>query len=169
MGPAPVSPRGGFASYYDRAVAGLAGIVGMLLVAAMLMVAGDVCGRYFFNSPIGWTLEYTEHILVYTPFLGMAWLVRRKETHIRIDFIVSAFSLRTQNFIDGVVSFVAAGVCAFTGYYAIETTAEHIARGVMTSGVYPIPKSYLLGVIALGLVLTAIEFVRRGHESLRRP
>ena len=162
-----MSPAVGFALYYDRALAGIAGIVGILLVAAMLMVTADVCGRYFFNSPIGWTLEYTEHILVHTPFLGMAWLVRRKQTHVRIDFIVSTFSQRSQKLIDAGVSFVSSAVCAFTGYYAIETTVEHLARGAMTSGVYPIPKSYLLGVIALGLVLTAIEFARRGRERVR--
>ena len=147
---------------YDRFVTALAVIVAILIAAAMVLVTTDVVARYFFNSPIGWVLEYTEYILVYTPFLGMAWLVRRAEGHVRIDVIVSLLAWRTQQTVYALTSYVTAAVCGVAGYFSIVTIADHIARGVMTGGIYPIPKFLVLAPIVIGLTLTTIEFVRLG-------
>jgi TRAP-type C4-dicarboxylate transport system permease small subunit len=65
------------AGLWQRFLSLLAAIVGLSLLFAMVAVSADVVGRYFLAAPIGWVLELTEYILLYTPFLGMAWLVRR--------------------------------------------------------------------------------------------
>ena len=73
---------------YDRLLALLAAAVGVMIVASMLFVVVDVLLRFFFGAPIGWVIEVCEYFLLFTPFLGMAWLVRQVEGHIRIDVLV---------------------------------------------------------------------------------
>ena len=69
---------------YDRFLGLLAAVVGLMVLASMVFVVVDVLLRYFFDAPIGWVIEVCEYFLLFTPFLGMAWLVRQAEGHIRM-------------------------------------------------------------------------------------
>ncbi|MSP51754.1 MAG: TRAP transporter small permease [Alphaproteobacteria bacterium] len=160
-------PATGLLRGWQIALNALAVVVGLLLVFAMLAVTGDVVARYFFSLPIGWTLEVTEHILLYTPFLGMAWLVNRADGHVRIDVVLVHLQPRTVHLVDGVVAFVVALMCAIAGWYASATTLDHMLRQVETYGIYPIPKWLLIVAIAVGFSLTAVEFFRKGLIHLR--
>lgn len=144
----------------------LAATVGVLLLLAMVAVSADVVGRYFLAAPIGWVLELTEYILLYTPFLGMAWLVRRAGGHVRIDVLVTALPARTQIRLNLMVAIVAAVACAAAAYYSGLTTWDHYVRRVETYGIYPIQKWTLLIVIAVGFAFTAIEFARKAFDHL---
>ena len=155
------------ARLWERFLSLLAAIVGLLLLLAMLSVSADVVGRYFLAAPIGWVLELTEYILLYTPFLGMAWLVRRAEGHVRIDVLVSALPVRTRARLNLMVAAVAAFACASAAYYGGLTTWDHYRRGVETYGIYPIQKWTLLIVIAAGFAFTAVEFVRKASDHVR--
>ena len=155
------------ADIYDRILAWTAIIVAILLIIAMLLVTAEVISRSFFNSPIGWVLEATETILLYAPFLGLAWLVRRSQGHVRIDVVVNAFDGRTQEMINACVAVIAAIVCFIAGTLAMSTTWDHIGRAVNTGGIYPIPKYTVLFVIALGLLMTGIEFARKALNHYR--
>lgn len=155
------------ARLWERFLSLLAAIVGLLLLLAMVSVSADVVGRYFLAAPIGWVLELTEYILLYTPFLGMAWLVRRAEGHVRIDVLVSALPGRVQVKLNLLVALVAASACAAAAYYAGLTTWDHYQRGVETYGIYPIQKWTLLIVIAAGFAFTAVEFARKAQDHVR--
>ncbi len=149
-------------SLWDQLLKLLAAIVGILLLFAMASVSVDVVGRYFLNAPIGWVLEVTEYILLYTPFLGMAWLVQRAEGHVRIDVVVRALSDKVQAGLNVIVCAIAATACGAAAYFAGWTTWDHGTRSVETYGIYPIPKWLLLIVIAVGFALTTVELVRKG-------
>ncbi len=152
------------ADLWQRFLSLLAATVGLLLLFAMASVSADVVGRYFLAAPIGWVLELTEYILLYTPFLGMAWLVRRAEGHVRIDLLVTALPVRTQIKLNLLVTTVAAVACATAAYYAGLTTWDHYVRQVETYGIYPIQKWTLLIVIAAGFAFTAVEFFRKAFD-----
>ncbi len=151
---------------WERFLSLLAATVGVLLLLAMVAVSADVVGRYFLAAPIGWVLELTEYILLYTPFLGMAWLVRRAGGHVRIDVLVTALRLRTQIKLNLTVAIVAAIACGATAYYSGLTTWDHYVRRVETYGIYPIQKWTLLIVIAAGFAFTTIEFVRKAFDHI---
>lgn len=150
---------------YDRLLALLAVAVGVMIVASMLFVVVDVLLRFFFGAPIGWVIEVCEYFLLFTPFLGMAWLVRQVEGHIRIDVLVQGLGRRTQAVLDCWGSCLVGATLAFGAYYTGISAWGHILRNVQTPGVYPIPKGYLMFVITAGFALTAVEFLRkaRGH------
>jgi TRAP-type C4-dicarboxylate transport system permease small subunit len=149
-------------SAYDLLVSACAAIVAVLILAAVLLVTADVIGRYFLSAPIGWVFETTEHILVCVPFLGMAWLVRRAKGvgHVRIEIVVQMLPAHWQERLDRFASAIGALACGFAFFYAVETTIDHYVRGIVTYGIYPIPKFLLIAVVAIGLGLTTIELLR---------
>jgi TRAP-type C4-dicarboxylate transport system permease small subunit len=132
----------------------------------MTFVTIDVVARYFFNRPLAWVFEATEYFMLYIPFLGMAWLVRR-DGHVRIDLLVNALTPRAQVKLDLVTSVAGALTCAIIAYYAYQSTVSHYARKVVTYGIYPIPKYFLIAGICIGFALTTIEFVRRAVRRWR--
>lgn len=150
---------------YDRLLVLLAILVGIMVLSSMVLVVADVLLRYFFDSPIGWVIEVCEYFLLLTPFLGMAWLVRQAEGHIRIDVVVQSLGRRLQAILNCWGSALIVAALVPGAYYSAISAWSHVERNVMTPGVYPIPKGYLMFAITLGFALTAIEFARKawGH------
>ena len=152
---------------YDRFLGLLAVIVGIMVLLSMVFVVVDVLLRYFFNAPIGWVIEVCEYFLLFTPFLGMAWLVRKAEGHIRIDVVVQSLNAKVQAILNCWGSFLVVLALVPGAYYSAISAWSHIERNVMTPGVYPVPKGYLMFVITLGFTLTAIEFARKAWGHFR--
>ena len=153
---------------YDSSIAALAVMSGLTIMLAMTLVVIDVGGRFFASAPIAWVNEWTEHLMVFIPFLGMAWLVRRAEGHIRIDLVANALSPRAQNWLGIWVTVLCVGTCAFASYYAGIEAWKNYVRGINTIGIYPVPKWPLIGVVSLAMGLCAIEFSRVLYAHIRK-
>lgn len=151
---------------YDHFLAVLAGIVALMLLCAMVIIVVEVTGRYFFNSPLVWGLEVTEYILLYSTFLGMPWLVLRTQGHVRIDVVVTQLSQRRQAGLEMGVSLVVAVLCAVVAYYALMTAWDQYVRGVLTYGIYPIPKSLVIIPLVVSFTLCTVEFLRQARTKM---
>ncbi len=158
--------RAWFVSVYDAVVSICAVIVGVLILTTVVLVTSDVVGRYFFDAPIGWVFEVTEHILVCVPFLGMAWLARRGE-HVRIEIVVQRLPDRWHWRVDLIAALLSALACGIATYYGFAATVDHFSRGIVTYGIYPIPKFILIAIVTFGLGLTTIEFTRKAVTVCR--
>ena len=154
--------------FYDGIVIGLGVLAGIVILLAMTLVVIDVLGRYFFSNPLAWVNEWTEHLMVFIPFFGMAWLVRRAGGHVRIDLVVNALSPRAQDAVGLWVSILCAASCAFAAYYAGLESLKNYERGVQTIGVFPVPKYPLIAAVCLGMGLCAIEFARLVGDYYRK-
>lgn len=150
----------------DRLAALLAVVVGVLIGAATLFVVADVLCRFILDESLGWVIEVCEHILTYIPFLGMAWLVRLGKGHIQVDTFLHALSFRARCLLEGVAFILVSLICVFAAYQGFLTTLTQYDRGVMTWGVYPMPKYLIVMAIPVGFTLTAIEFLRLSLERL---
>jgi C4-dicarboxylate transporter, DctQ subunit len=151
---------------YDRLIDGLAYLAVVLLFAIMVAIGLDVAARYFLGQPIGWVFEFVQHSLLCILFFGMAWLTR-EGGHVAIELLLDALPFGIRR---GMVVFAmatAGATSAFIAYWALLITIDNYRRGVETIGIYPIPRYWLLGVIALGLGLTAIAFFIRAVAALR--
>jgi TRAP-type C4-dicarboxylate transport system permease small subunit len=153
--------------WYDRVLDAMAALAGVLLIFVMVSVSADVAGRYVFGRPIGWVVEFTEYNLLYIPFLAMAWLVR-EGGHVRIDVVLQAVGPGTRSLVNAGTSLAAALTCGIAAYWAVATTWDNYARDVLTVGIYPIPKFIPLAVIALGLSMSFIEFLRQARRERRQ-
>jgi len=143
-----------------------AALAALLVVYVMLTISADVVGRYVLNSPIGWAIEFAEHALMALPFLAMAWLVR-ENGHVTIDIVVHLLpeSLRSRVLVG--VSLLAAATTGFACWFAVLTTFSQLDRGVRTIGIYPVDRYLLIAIVAFGLGLTCVEFLRLARRQLR--
>ncbi len=154
------------AAIHGGIVNGCAAIVAVLILLTVFLVTADVAGRYFFSAPIGWVFELTEHILVCVPFLGMAWLVRHGG-HVKIEIVVQMLPDQWRRRSEALAELLCALACLVAAIYALQTTLDHFSRGIVTYGIYPVPKFLLIAVVTFGLAMTAVEFVLRATETLR--
>lgn len=80
--------------------------VGMVFVLPlMLITAGDVVGRGFFDKPIAGTFELSEYMLAVIILLGTAY-TQQVKGHVAVDFLTSRFSSKTQAFCQMLVLFL---------------------------------------------------------------
>lgn len=151
---------------YEKINTGAAIGVGLLIIFTMLAVTADVVGRYFLGRPIGWVLEITEYCLLYIPFLGAAWLLK-KNGHVRIDVVLRLFSEKKQNTINIFTSILGAATCFFAGYYGTAATIDHFKRGLIDTKILEMPKYIILIVIPFGFISLSIEFVIIAFEQIK--
>lgn len=149
--------------FYDKVVNALAQLAVLLLLAIMIGIGLDVAARYLINQPIGWMQEYVQHSLLYILFLGMPWLTR-EGGHVSIDMLVDALPMAGRRVLIAAGLLVAGFAAGFIAFWAAVSTVDNFQRGVETNGIYPIPRAWLIGVMALGLALTAVEFFRRSYK-----
>lgn len=69
---------------------GMAGLIFMTIITVV-----DVVGRYFFNKPLIYSIEFTEIWMVLTVFSAIAYTALLKQ-HIKVDIITSHLSPKTQ-------------------------------------------------------------------------
>lgn len=68
---------------------------GIILTAMMLLVTGDVLGRYLFNRPIHGTTEITEFMMVGLLYLTLAH-TQTDKAHIRVEMFITHLSPGTR-------------------------------------------------------------------------
>jgi len=140
----------------------------LLIPYIMITISADVVGRYLLDRPIGWAIELAEYALMAIPFLSMAWLVRHNG-HVRIDLLLTALGARWRSRLNVLTNLLAAATCGIAAYYAVLTTISQYQRGVTTIGIYPVDKYILIAVVAFGLSLAFIEFMRAAGRALAEP
>ena len=149
--------------YYEKFVDALALVAVVLLLAIMVGIGADVVARYFLNEPIGWMMEFVQHSVLFILFFGMPWLTR-EGGHVSLDMLVDAMPMVTRRPLIGLGLVLAGLTAAFIAFWAAVSTVDNFQRSVETNGIYPIQRGWLLGAIALGMALSAIEFLRRSQR-----
>lgn len=153
---------------YDAVLDGLAFIAAALLLATTIGIGLDVGARYLFNSPIGWMSEFVQHSMLLILFLSIGWLTRERG-HVAVEILLDNVPRRYRRPMEIFALLASATISAFVGAWAVIATWDNFERNVITEGIYPIPRYWLIGVIALGLVLTAIEFLRSAVKMMLNP
>src|SRR5262245_8261648 len=72
-------------------------IVGLLLLAIVLITIWQVFSRYVLNSPLSWSDEVAQLLLVWAAFLGAAVGIKRN-SHLKIDFATGLLPVPAQRF-----------------------------------------------------------------------
>ena len=136
-----------------------------ILVAMMILTVLDVILRRVFNSPIPFSLELVEFMMVMTGFLGLAWCAM-SESHIRVDLIVSKMPTRVRGIIDSLCYLAGFGI---SGIIAWRSVMECLAiRKLHTeSTVLGIPIFPFYLVVAAGFAALALAILILLARSLK--
>jgi C4-dicarboxylate transporter DctQ subunit len=151
---------------YDGLIDTLAYLAALLILAIMVGVGLDVASRTLFNQPIGWMFEFVQHSLLAVLFLGSPWLTRQNG-HVSIDIIVANLPQPLKSILLAMVLALSSMIAAFIAVWCVITASDNLARGILTTGIYPIPRWILLAIMAAGMALTAIEFARLVYAAAR--
>jgi len=149
---------------WDRMIDAIMIIAGVLLWGQMLIVNVEVLSRSL-GHPTTWVTEISSILILWIPFMIAGWVLR-KEGHVKMDLLVERFTVKSQaliNFVTSLIGFVVMLIVAFSGFM---TTLYWI--GNRTPTILMLPRSPIIGIIFLGSLLFAVQFLIRAFENLNR-
>ena len=146
---------------WDRILEGMGFITGVFMVLMMLLVTSSVFLRYVMNRPIEGSEEVSGYIMLYGTFLGAAWLMKR-DGHVRVGFIVDAFSTKARVLTYFVTTFVSFLMSLLLFQQSLAAAVDYYRRGtVLFYSVMRMPIHLLYWPIVLGSFLLGIECARQ--------
>jgi TRAP-type C4-dicarboxylate transport system permease small subunit len=159
--------RSGIAGAFDRIIDILAYSSGALVLFMMVLVAADVVLRKLTGFTFDWSTEFTENAVCYITFTSAAWLARQNR-HVVVDMVVSQLNSRNRNVLNTATSILAAATCLFMAYHASRTTLDVWRRHVATATAMEVPMAPLIAIIAVGMLLLSIQFMRNAHFHIQQ-
>jgi len=155
------------AHFFDGIINILAFVAGCLAIGLMLLTCYMVIMRYIFRQPPGWIIEISEYMLVYLTFLGTAWLLR-ENGHPRVDIIYTSLPSLLKKGVDIFISTIGSASCFILSGLSAWVTWDNYQREICFSQTLSIPKWIILGVIPLGSLLLALQFLRKAQEAFQK-
>ena len=152
---------------FDRIIDILAYSSGALVLFMMVLISADVVLRKLTGFTFDWSTEFTENAVCYITFTTAAWLARQNR-HVVVDMVVSQLNSRNRNVLNAATSILAAATCLFMTYHAFRTTLDVWRRHVATATAMEVPMAPLIAIIAVGLLLLSIQFMRNAHLHIRQ-
>ena len=159
--------RSGIAGAFDRIIDVLAYSSGALVLFMMVLIAADVVLRKLTGFTFDWSTEFTENAVCYVTFTAAAWLARQNR-HVVVDIVVSQLNSRNRNVLNSATSILAAATCLFMAYHASWTTLDVWRRHITTATIMEVPMAPLIAIIAIGMLLLSIQFMRNAHFHIRQ-
>lgn len=153
---------------YDGILNALAFVAAALLLAITLGIGFDVAARYLFNRPIGWMSEFVQHSMLLILFLSIGWLTRERG-HVAVEIVLDAVSKRYRRGMEILATAASGAISGFLCAWAAISAWDNHVRAVVTDGIYPIPREWLIAIVALGLFFTTIEFFRSAVVMIVNP
>ena len=148
------------ARWIDGIIDGMAALAGLLLIFMMFSICYEVVLRYFLFSPLTWVTEISEYILLYATFLGAPWVLKR-DAHVKVDIVLARLGLKTQKTLNLATSLIGIGVCLVLVWFGTQMALDLYQRGIPVIKSLSVPKFLLVGIIPLGGLFMAVQFVRR--------
>ena len=146
--------------WIDGIIDGMAALAGLLLIFMMFSICYEVVLRYFLFSPLTWVTEISEYILLYATFLGAPWVLKR-DAHVKVDIVLARLGLKTQKTLNLATSLIGIGVCLVLVWFGTQMALDLYQRGIPVIKSLSVPKFLLVGIIPLGGLFMAVQFVRR--------
>ncbi|MEQ8603097.1 MAG: TRAP transporter small permease [Marivibrio sp.] len=137
---------------FGAAGAALAGIVGLYVLEVGL--------RYFFAAPTTWSQEWIGYLLLAVIFLAAPDITRRG-AHIAIDLLAERLAPERGRLLARLGAALGALVAGSAAAIVSGEAWTQAERGVMTNAAHPIPRFLLTTIIAYGLGVSALFFLRR--------
>jgi TRAP-type transport system small permease protein len=138
-----------------------------LIFVMMLLLVGEVCGRYFINKPITGSTEFACALMVTIGFPALAWCTM-KENHIKVELVVGRFSRRVQAIIDSFTLFCGLSIYIIVTWRTI-LEASHVSS---TASIYEFPEQPFYWIMVVGYTVfclaMATVLIKKVREAVKR-
>jgi TRAP-type C4-dicarboxylate transport system permease small subunit len=151
---------------FDRIIDLGAVLASLCVIAAMLATAIKVIVRYGFGTSWIGVDQITGTLLLYTAFLGAAWVLRRDE-HVIIDLLLGSVGRRARWFLMMTSALISAAVCLVVAFFGSLEVVTSLQRGVRIPAEIEMPRAVNLIVIPIGFLCLGLQFLRRALDDWR--
>lgn len=145
--------------FYDRFIAGLAGLAGITLFVIAAMIVMDVVLRNIGMRPPQAISALTEYALLYATMAAAPWLVRTGG-HVTIHTLTEQLPSGLQSALRKAILIVSVLLCLMLAVAALGMAIESFSRGDVDVRSIDIPRGLLFTPLAFGFFLLASEFLR---------
>jgi TRAP-type C4-dicarboxylate transport system permease small subunit len=132
---------------------------GQLILLMMALTSIDAAGRYLFNTPLMWSFEVTEMLMVAVVYLAMAY-TDSQEGHINLDLLVNRMSPMGRQIMYTTTRTACLVFCIFltwgTGRMAIRS---FIQEEVTPSNAIPLGPAKT--ALAIGFLMICVELLTK--------
>jgi C4-dicarboxylate transporter DctQ subunit len=133
-------------------------LTGAIVIFMMLLITADIVLRYFFNRTIEWTLDISEILLLYIPFLTAAWVLKN-DGHIRVDILYNVFSPKCRGVLNLLNSILGMMIFLFITWYGAQVTSDLLSKHVMELRL-GIPTFAIIVIIPIGSFLLFLQYLK---------
>ncbi|MCA8883596.1 MAG: TRAP transporter small permease [Rhodobacteraceae bacterium] len=160
-------PRTSFGHVWTGFVRSLFTLGAVYLGIIVLGTLWDVIARAVpqLHAPV-WLGTVIEFGLPSSAMLAAPWLVRIRG-HVAMELIDTALSAGQRKALLMLTDLAAAGICLFVAWYAGLAGLDSFERGEVAVRAVDVPRWYLYAILATGLTLCAIEFLRHATLAYR--
>lgn len=162
-----MNPLGKITDIFDHVLNFLASLASALILISWFIVCLEIVMRYFLKSPLSWVVEVTEYIMLYSTFMGAAWLLR-DEGHVKVDLVFNMLKPSNKAMLDFVTSLLGMIACLIVIWYGIQSTLIQYHEGIRTFTAMLIHKWPFIMIIPFGTLLLFIQFIRRASGNWRK-
>ena len=147
------------ATAYNRFIAGLAGLGGVLLAAVFVGVILDVSLRTAGFKPLQWYSAFTEYSLLFVTMLAAPWLVRSKG-HVAVESLTMAMPPGLRRLVAKLAYLMCILLSLMFVWYGMGKMVGTFLTGEIDIRSIDMPRWLLYASFTLGFALIAIEFLR---------
>lgn len=134
------------------------------ILLTMIVMCAEVVMRYFFNKPLGWSIEVCTHLLVYICFLAAPYVLA-KDRHVIMDIVYAKMPEAVKVRLDIVNSVLIVLISSIISWYSFRVTMDLYQSGIIVHGTTETPQYLIVGVIFLSGFLLLVESLRRTYRS----
>lgn len=145
---------------FDMLLDAMAALAALVLLLVMFAIGTDVSLRALGAGSLLWTLEFSEHALLFMLFFGMPWLAR-EGGHITVELVTDRLPMSVRHRLARIVAALVALLLFWLSFWAARLSLADWNAGILTIGIFPIPRYLLSLTVGSGLFLTAIVFLRQ--------
>jgi TRAP-type C4-dicarboxylate transport system permease small subunit len=137
----------------------LAIVSGVVLGLTTVAIALDVIARTLAFQPPPWTIAGSEFVMLYVTVLGAPYMVRIKG-HVFVEALIMNLSHGVRRVLEKLIYALCLALCLFLAWFALGATINAFATSDYDMRGFDMPWGWVYGPMTLGLVLTALEFLR---------
>ena len=144
---------------YDFLALMLTVCAGAILIAVFVSIVYDVLIRTMGLQPPYWTSAAVEYAMLFICMFMTPWLTRKK-AHVYVEALTLVMNKSVRSFVAKFVYLWCTVICLTFAGFAVHMGCDAFLRNEIDYRSIEMPTWLLYAVIALGMTMTAIEFLK---------
>lgn len=140
--------------------------VGVVIIAATLLLFTNIILRYFFNANTTWAEEFVRYSMIWITFIGMS-ICFRKGIHFGVDILIKSVSERKEKWLQFTINIISMIFIILIVYFGLEITIFNYKSGQITPSL-GIEIFWIYLAIPVGGIISLVHLVINTIQTIKR-